>query len=379
MTPQDLTILSFRPDAGALAAAPATRPLYFVNAWVDTLLIGGLSILAWAAFATFGRSIDEGRILPAALVLSLFVNWPHFSATVYRLYQARQHTRQFPLTAWGLPVVLGGAVFACFRLPQTVAPYFFMLYLLWSPYHYSGQTVGLTMVYARRSGFPIGRRERLALSTFVFAAFVYAVLHLRQSGFGKVFGMAITAPLFPAWMEWAAAAAMAAGGLAFAGLAALWCLREKRILAPIVLLPAAAHFVWFVPAAGLKAFAVVVPLFHSLQYLLVAGIVQLKYRADVIGDDRERLRLRAEALRWGARNVVGGMLLFLGMPLLFHGVGLSLPLAFGVVAAAVNIHHFFVDGVIWKLRDGATAAALTTSLAELGRAPAGAAAIAGSV
>jgi hypothetical protein len=37
----------------------------------------------------------------------------------------------------------------------------------------------------------------------------------------------------------------------------------------------------------------------------------------------------------------------------------------GILAAAVNIHHFFVDGVIWKLRDTATSSALMMNIAEL--------------
>jgi hypothetical protein len=37
----------------------------------------------------------------------------------------------------------------------------------------------------------------------------------------------------------------------------------------------------------------------------------------------------------------------------------------GILAAAVNIHHFFVDGVIWKLRYAATSSALMMNIAEL--------------
>jgi hypothetical protein len=36
----------------------------------------------------------------------------------------------------------------------------------------------------------------------------------------------------------------------------------------------------------------------------------------------------------------------------------------GILAAAVNIHHFLVDGVIWKLRDSATSSALMMNIAE---------------
>src|SRR5207302_1845440 len=71
------------------------------------------------------------------------------------------------------------------------------------------------------------------------------------------------------------------GALVFAWFAIAWCIAQKRPLPPIVLLPALTHFIWFVPGAGLKSFWVVIPLFHSLQYLLIALVMQFKLRTDV--------------------------------------------------------------------------------------------------
>ena len=189
-----------------------TSSLYFVNWWTDTLIIGGLSIVTWIAMLAFYHSADTQPIFWSALVLSLVVNYPHFSATVYRLYQSPDNTRQFPVTAWGLPLILVGAVGASFWQPDGIAPYFVMLFLLWSPYHYSGQTIGLTMVYARRAGFPIGRRERVALSAFVFSAFVCGVIRFQQSGTSGgligFYGMSVPAFPLPDWMDAAAQAVM---------------------------------------------------------------------------------------------------------------------------------------------------------------------------
>lgn len=149
-----------------------TTPLYFVNRWVDTMIMGGLSIITLMGLLVFANQANIRSISFAAFVASFFVNYPHFSATIYRLYQCPDNVRQFPITAWIIPLILCGAVVACFWQPDTIALYFVMLYLLWSPYHYSGQTIGLTMVYSRRAGFHIGRHERMALSTFIFSALV---------------------------------------------------------------------------------------------------------------------------------------------------------------------------------------------------------------
>ena len=351
---------------GVPVAAAAARSPYFVNRWVDAMLIGGLSIITWLGLQAFYTGADTKPLVTIALVLSLFVNFPHFSATVYRLYQSSEHTRQFPVTAWGLPFIIFGAVFACFWQPEAVAPYFLLLFFFWSPYHYSGQTVGITMVYARRCGFPIGRRERLALSAFVFAAFVSGATHMQENGLTDFYGMSIPILALPAWMGPAAEAVMGAGALAFAGFAVAWCRAQRRLLPPVVLLPAVAHFIWFVPGASLKSFLIVIPFFHSLQYLLIALVVQLKRRVDADGAERSWRRVRAEALRWGARNITGGILLFIGLPLCFAWLPLSFLMIAGIMAAAVNVHHFFVDGVIWKLRDASNSSALMLNIAELG-------------
>ena len=348
---------------------PVIAPLYFINRWVDGAMIGGLSLLTWLGFQLFYAHGDADSVSRVALGLSFLVNFPHFSATVYRLYQKPDNIRQFPVTALGLPVAIIAGIAASVWQPQLIAPYFLLLYLIWSPYHFSGQTVGITMLYARRCGFPIGPRQRLALSAFVFGSFLFLIARVAQQGPSDFYGMPMPPIFFPEWLFAAVVAAMAAGGAGFALYVLRWCRAEGRRVAPIVLLPALAQFVWFVPGSGLKAFLYFVPLFHSLQYLLIAAVMQLSLRLDDKGGERSWRRVARESWRWGWRNVVGGVVLFLGVPLLFCWAPLPLVSIAGIVAAAVNIHHFFVDGVIWKLRDPVTAKALSINIAELASHP----------
>jgi hypothetical protein len=346
-------------------------PTYFVNGWVDGAMIGGLSLITWLAFALLFGHGDAKPLEKAALGLSFLFNFPHFSATVYRLYQKTDNIKQFPITSCGLPIAIFAGIIASILEPQLVAPYFLLLYLLWSPYHYSGQTVGITMVYARRCGFPIGQRERLALSGFVFATFLCMVARIAAVGPLDFYGMPVPPIFFPKWLLWGVVAVMAASGVAFAGFAVRWCLNEKRLLPPIILLPAIAQFVWFVPGAGLKAFVYFVPLFHSMQYLLIAAVMQLSLRLHDAEGERSWRRIGRETLRWGWRNVAGGAVLFIAVPWLFAWAPLPLMSLAGIIAAAINIHHFFVDGVIWKLRDPVTAAALRVNVAEFAGPPVG--------
>jgi hypothetical protein len=55
--------------------------------------------------------------------------------------------------------------------------------------------------------------------------------------------------------------------------------------------------------------------------------------------------------RYYGFQVLVGSLLFLGLPFFLSAIGLGpLTLMLGIVAFLVNLHHFILDGAIWKLR-----------------------------
>jgi hypothetical protein len=133
------------------AAKPSHRG-YFVNAPADMLLVGGASILTFICFSLFYTELRTPEVITLSIYLAWIINWPHFSMLTYRLYQSRRNIEQYPFTALVIPFVVLGGVLLSFAYPLAVAPYFAKLFLIWSPYHFSAQTIGITMIYARRHG-----------------------------------------------------------------------------------------------------------------------------------------------------------------------------------------------------------------------------------
>jgi hypothetical protein len=354
-------------------AAPPVVPsrrgrqlLYFVNGPVDFALAGGASIVVFILLRMFHSGIRNEVIYTTAAALSWVVNWPHFSATSYRLYHDRTHVWQYPVTALVIPWVILAAVIGSVFSPGLVAPYFVKLYLTWSPYHFSGQTLGVTLIYARRAGFAIGRWERLALSTFIFGTFATQNARFEVNPAGaSYYGIDYPGLGLPAWTVTALSAAMYAGGAVFLLLAALWCLRERRWLPPVVLLPALTQYIWFIPGNGWASFQEFVPFFHSVQYLLIAWSVQLKEKLDKDHLTPGVPYVVRESARWGVLNIVGGAILFFMLPRLLAETGVELLFATGVVLAGVQLHHFFVDGVIWKLRRTTPSSPLMVNLGDM--------------
>jgi hypothetical protein len=254
--------------------------------------------------------------------------------------------------------------------PTRVAPMFVKMVILWSPYHFSGQTLGISLVYARRAGVAVTRPMRVALAGLVFSAFAWATARA-ESGPGVRRYLGVEHPKLgvPPWVVDGLAVALAVCGVVLVVLLVRWCLRERRIVPPIVLLPTAAQLVWFVAGRDYERFQVLVPFFHSLQYLLVAWTVHLADRLPERAVGPSPLVAAAETARWWMTNALLGLGLFAVWPWLCTFLGYELLFAMAVTSAAVQVHHFFVDGVIWKLTNPRVRSPLLANVLRLVRPP----------
>jgi hypothetical protein len=157
-------------------------------------------------------------------------------------------------------------------------------------------------------------------------------------------------------------------GVMYAALATfavvLWHWRKRGGFVPLILLvPVSAQYVWFVWGSRWASFQEFVPFFHSLQYLLIAWSMQIREKADLKKIDPSVKYVWTESFRWGALNLLGGAALFYFIPtLLSKWTGISSNFTMGVFIVGVQIHHFFVDGVIWKLKHKSVVSPLMTNL-----------------
>lgn len=358
-------------------SAVKTDP-YFVGFWTDFMFVGGLSLILLPLLYPLSAQPYFATVLTVSFFAQMVVNFPHFSATLYRLYRRKSNMAAFPVTSYVIPFVIAAMTIMALQFPQYFAGVFIMIYLLWSPYHFSGQSSGVTMVYARRSGYRIGPRERLCLSGFIFSSFLINFIWLIQrggqenvavrtagnQGLENAIGMAMYQIHLPDWTAYPVAIALVISAAGFFYLMARQSASFARRYPPIMLfLPAVAHFFWFTISArfGILAFIAFVPLFHSLQYLFIAWAVQMRERQAERQMHKMPVAARSDTFVWYILNVMGGLMLFLLLPdFLARVFDLNFWTCFFIVAVGIQIHHFFVDGVIWKLRDPDALSALTT-------------------
>lgn len=343
---------------------PSSARRYFVSAPIDFALISGLSFALFGWFLFFPAA-NTGERMMAAGVANVLLNWPHFAATSFRLYGSRKNAAQFPATAIVAPLLAGAGIVGALLSPLVLAPAFFRVFLLWSFFHFSGQTLGITFLYARKAGFRVGGWARWALSGFVYLTFLSWQARADVSGQGSYFGVALPRFGLPAWAPPALELAMAGFGVFAAALLAESAIRQKRLPPLMVVMPALTQLLWFGPGTRVPAFYEFVQAFHSVQYLLIAWSMHLRETARPADAPPGFRQVALLSGRWVALNLLGGAALFWLLPRAVGFLGANPILAIGVVSAGVQIHHFFVDGVIWKLKSGAVASPLLAGVGDL--------------
>jgi hypothetical protein len=125
---------------------------------------------------------------------------------------------------------------------------------------------------------------------------------------------------------------------------------NRRLVPLLVAVPLVAMFAWWVPAAYNPTFYVLIPLFHSLQYLPFAAKVERGRTA--VRYPEHRSRRRRLIIVAATIAVVGWFAFEVGPNLADSASGSSrrVGLAFfaAMIPVFINIHHYFIDHVIWR-------------------------------
>ena len=327
--------------------------------------------------------------LGLVLLFTLAINTPHYGATLLRVYEQREERRKYAFFAVWVTLLLVLA-FAAGSRSVLVGSVLFTLYVTWSPWHFAGQNYGLTLMFLRRRGVAIDPRLKRLLYTSFLCSFVLAFLAVHVENSSAVYAPGATAeantlrilrlaiPVEVARLLMSIAAALYVLSLVGVALGLRRQARARELMPAAVLVLTQA--LWFsVPAllaltgtytpGGLAFAAIWISSAHSLQYLWVTS-----YYAKRTDPSMHAVPYFVKALLAGTAVTVIPSLLFapaaLGAVAWAGGLGV---LTFSVV----NLHHFILDGAIWKLRDGRVARALLRSIgdeqlrSEAGTAPAG--------
>jgi tetratricopeptide (TPR) repeat protein len=363
------------------ATTDRAGPRWLAGPAPDLLLGAGGAYLISVPLLLLAASGAARWPLLIVWALEVLVNGPHYGATLLRVYETRDERRKYAFFAVWATLLLA-ALFAVGAHEALVGSLLVTLYFSWSPWHFAGQNYGVAVMFLRRSGVVVapGTRRLLYASFALSFALTFLALHAEGSSSlpAPTRGSPEQAPELlrlgiPGVLAHALMAACAAAYLGCLAAAALRLRREAtlRQLLPVASLaltqalwfslPAVAHLTGSWSLRNLAFAAVWISAAHSLQYLWVTSHYA-KRRAP-------RTKLPSYLLRATlAGNGVFVIPAILFAPALLGRVTWDAGLA-TLVFALVNVHHFVLDGAIWKLRDGAIARVLLRSEPEATPAP----------
>jgi Tfp pilus assembly protein PilF len=342
--------------------APSTAPKrpWIYGPTIDLLAGCG----AWSAplllLAFYAGHWDAYGWTVAFYFLALLFNYPHFMATVYRAYHSRSEFAKYKTFTVHAALLLALAGIAA-HLWYAVLPWIFTLYICWSPWHYTGQNFGLMMMFARRADAPPSSAERRALHLSFIASFLLLMLsfHTGTSGDPLVLSLGLPAHLT------SPARAVLAGFFVIASGWALTSLSRRsgwRAIVPCALL-VLTQFLWFLLPSLIELVSGrevpqtryssgILAVLHSTQYLWITSYYQAR-------EARAAGEVNWKFWRYLVTLFAGGIALFIPGPWIVSRVfHVDFAASFLTFTALVNIHHFILDGKLWKLRDTKTASLL---------------------
>ena len=382
-----------RGSSPSLGEPGTARPTALTTRFLDFWLLGGASLLVWfvmTAAQPFRASwaVDQHfrNLAVTTLSLAVLVNYPHFLMS-YKLAYARgprfvlAHWWQLVAVPLGL-IALFAAAYVYYAVPvDSLAPVAvasdalagwgvngqvlarpqlgdlmltaaFHLMIFTIGWHYAKQVFGCMMVYSHFDGYPLTLAQRTLIKYSLFSIWAMSFVDFNIDGQWRLFS-SFTYSSFdlPNWASpLSQALVIAAFGLVAYRVFYTNYRETGRRPSVNMVVPFVALAVWWLPLTRQQEFFfLLAPLFHSLQYLAFV------YRME---DSRLRGSRHREA--WGTALVVAIVIAgWLAFELVPNTIDTRLATfdAWGVyyffTAAMlfINIHHYFIDNVIWRFKD----------------------------
>ena len=324
------------------ANRPVSRPGAIISPIVDLMLVGGLSLVVFIPLLISGRTDLVVVGAGAQSMIAGFINMPHFMASYRIVYRDRASIMKHKWASIYIPIILLGYIVLALWASKTTPVFVIALvtvagtYLAW---HYTGQVWGMMASFAYLEGLSFQKDERLLIRTGLrillawhLAWFLYT--QLRD----------------PTKVESLYKLVSAGTAVAFLlGVTGLYRLKRRTGKLPPLraLVPWMAIFVWYAMMARDPKAIFWVQIAHALQYLSFPARVEMNRTVEG--------SLGRHMIVYGLLLLAASVAVSVVVPKALMGAvdnvfneqsGMSASI---IVLAFINIHHYFTDGVIWKI------------------------------
>ena len=368
--------LPHQPAIQVASAVPEKGP-WLLGKTLDILMVGGASILLFVASWFFiDPTSSTVQISWTAFYLAIVVNNPHFMASYLLLYHDRRdqifkNIRYF-WAAIGAPLLVAGymgtavALSSSKLLGYAVNAMYFLV-----GWHYVKQIYGTLVVSSARQKYYFTPRESLILKLTLFPIWFLSYFNGNQGIRDLLhYGVGYQTLSFPPWVDQLNKGLLVVGIGTIAYIFFTKWARNGRWPSVTGLVSLAAIFIWYLPEVYHPHFWYMIPFFHSLQYMLF--VLTLKNNQfwsqaqESVSSNSARLVSPAEQIQAIRSSYGTKMIYYLGSIILLGALFFKyIPEAldqrvvydqtvFGkelfvfLFITFINIHHYFIDNVIWR-------------------------------
>ena len=371
--------LSIAPDG---APEPASRQVGHLPRSLEFLAVGGVTLLLYPLLWLLRElvGLDSAELAVGFLMFhgAHVINDPHFSVTYLLFYKnarerafgrafaARQRARYLIagalvpllLAAWLWLALAAQPAQGAQRLGLAIQLMFLLV-----GWHYVKQGFGVLSVLSARRGLHYSALERRAILAHCFAGWAYAWSSPASAASeAEEKGVVYAALAHPPLLERICAVAFALSALVLAAVLIRKWQRERRFppLAPLTGL-LVSIWAWSVYSSADPLLVYMIPALHSLQYLYFVWLLSKNQARAAELPPVFGPPVRQRLLFLAASSLGLGWLLFHAGPELLDGARLSaLRRAhetsgelgatpyFAALFVFVNVHHYFMDNVIWR-------------------------------
>ncbi len=350
---------------GASLPAGRNKPRFLLGRLTDAMMIGGASLLLFSLSYLFvEKNASVNQIAWVAFYAAFLINNPHFMASYVLLYWDKRHELLKNKRFLWAAVIAPGLVLAYMAYYIRIADaerlsYAVNLMYFTVGWHYIKQIYGTMVVTSARAEYYFNSTETWILKGTLYPLWFMSFANSNQSIQSLLhYGISYKTFALPTWTVNASYTLMAVSLLVLvAVLSRKWLLQGK--IPPLsTVLSLSVIYIWYLPQLYHAIFWYTIPFFHSLQYMLfVTALKKNQYtsKASAFPDPiQNRLSF--------AKNFLGffaliGVLAYLTFNFIPESLDKIIPYdhsVFGPQLYAfcfitfINIHHYFIDNVIWR-------------------------------
>lgn len=319
---------------------------------VDTALVGGLSFIFFAfciIVSVLGLStIPSELVLWNSAVLTILINGSHFIASYRLLYSSHNLVNQYRSASTYVPIgLIVYTIFALYMASSAGNPEFINVLLvlssLYLALHYTGQAWGMMASFAFLNGTPFADDEKKWLR-----------LSLRVLAFWQMGWALYTQTNPPSWiphlpnimpiLHAAALCTIVTGLYTFYKMyRRTGILPAQQIIFPYFVMHLWYIVLWYYPQALFW-----VQMSHSIQYLSFPSRVEFN-RID--RETKEASQIFKKRVVYFLQLVIASTFVFYGMPYFLEAENPLRAPYWVAIVTSINIHHYFIDGCIWHIRN----------------------------